>query len=705
MWNRGGMSSALERAQAHLSGRRLNKTTVVSKDHYPKRYVSKETTKTSGDAGYVDAIARRRNSSQISFHDLSDLSLSSEHSVSAYPNGISSKNLGRDAPPPENIGASGRSRFLKKAPPHATATSQPPAPQSCAQPVQSRYVTTSQRTSQSTALSRLALLENQIRNRKQARDAAPSANRTTSQDPLERTSPPILSSSELSMMGKRFLKKTKTTSPKPTVAVAVPIEKGPALVGMSLGGSGTGPPIMEASRRVSLDSDEEDMRRLLGGYVGSSEDSLEKEVPSQKLFTRSSQKVSLPPPLARRLSSVGVESRSPPSHPRHTAPSHSPCQAAGQHSPVAISTGCNSPVPSPSLSSLDARSTGRQARDIRRSQSPVSTHIEVCSLEDLFPVTPGSPMELYTKDMPSDKAISEKSVVSDEFKINILSLDDLAQVGTLGKSDKKKKTKNNVVKETDASPRSFTKAFSLGEPVLAEVSVLEYESDFESDIRTDRSSGTEISEHLGDKDVSGVSISRDQSFSETSQRDYKYSSVSEKDSEVLQQDDNRTADSFRSSCSSSLADTITQSGVMKTRPPNQKSMREAAVQTQLDGLTYTWSAGMATLGPAVGMSYVDPTPVASHTISAEAVEALSAYSPAVFALNDMLRHQLALTKHFVQASRHLHSSLLQSLGPADYTYTTLEDTKEFIRCHRPPKLTVEMAMEEVLQEMRDYHYI
>lgn len=30
---------------------------------------------------------------------------------------------------------------------------------------------------------------------------------------------------------------------------------------------------------------------------------------------------------------------------------------------------------------------------------------------------------------------------------------------------------------------------------------------------------------------------------------------------------------------------------------------------------------------------------------------------------------------------------------------------KFIRCNRPPKLTLEDALEEVLQEMRDYHYI
>lgn len=58
---------------------------------------------------------------------------------------------------------------------------------------------------------------------------------------------------------------------------------------------------------------------------------------------------------------------------------------------------------------------------------------------------------------------------------------------------------------------------------------------------------------------------------------------------------------------------------------------------------------------------------------------LTAYSPAIFALNDMLRQQLALTRSFIDSTRRHYKSVLESLGP-DYKYTTLQETKE-VRSH------------------------
>lgn len=56
--------------------------------------------------------------------------------------------------------------------------------------------------------------------------------------------------------------------------------------------------------------------------------------------------------------------------------------------------------------------------------------------------------------------------------------------------------------------------------------------------------------------------------------------------------------------------------------------------------------------------------------------ALSTFNPAEFALNELLKQQLAMTRRFIESSRHLHSSLMQSLEPPNYRYTTLEETME-----------------------------
>ncbi|XP_075997781.1 uncharacterized protein C19orf44 homolog isoform X4 [Genypterus blacodes] len=109
------------------------------------------------------------------------------------------------------------------------------------------------------------------------------------------------------------------------------------------------------------------------------------------------------------------------------------------------------------------------------------------------------------------------------------------------------------------------------------------------------------------------------------------------------------------------------------------------------------------LAPEVRQKYVDPSPIATY-VNAETVEALRAYNPAMFALNEMLRQQLALTRQFIERSRYLHFCLVESMGHPDYKYTNLEETMQHIRKHRAPKLTMEKALEEVQQEMRD-HYV
>ncbi|KAK9967164.1 hypothetical protein ABG768_001576 [Culter alburnus] len=575
MGSRGGArSSALDRAKAHLSGQRISNT-GISKDKRDMENSAKFT-----------SLAR-----QTHFQDLSDIP--------------PSQNENQDLAKSFVIG--GGSRFLKKTSKDATGDRLSSAPSKTPAGTD-EYKFIPQRSSQSTALSRLALIENRIRNQKSkdAHLAEPQETRLS-----------VQSSSDLSMTGSRFLKKVVSTPQEEKVS-GLNENKG---------------------RRVSLESDEQDMRRLLGDSFSLSESSLQNAVrqkspqPVKKIYKKSSEKSTVP-------------SAAPERHHRSLSPSSS-------------------------------RSESRMVRFLERSVSSETNHSEIRSLDDLFPVAAAP---------DSDDTLSEMSAVSDDFKLNVMTLDDLAPIPFAAAEISQEKKETHARKE-DRNKRSSN-------DISKEEDSAAYESDFESEIPSETPpSASEISERLTDE-------AKDASLASEAQ----YSSYR---SQVDNSDDDRTLSrsslsvsrhSDPSSRSSSSNATVTHG------PSPDRHVKEVAVQTQMDGFAYTWSSGRAAVGPSMGMTYVDPTPIASHTVSAEAIESLTAYSPAIFALNDMLRQQLALTRSFVDSTRRHYRSVLESLGP-DYKYTTLQDTKEFIRAHRPPKLSIEDALEEVLQEMQDYHCI
>lgn len=158
----------------------------------------------------------------------------------------------------------------------------------------------------------------------------------------------------------------------------------------------------------------------------------------------------------------------------------------------------------------------------------------------------------------------------------------------------------------------------------------------------------------------------------------------------------RAVEAWSESSSSLGPPTCTAPRGKGSRAAHRGLVKETAVQTLDCALTYPWTA--ASLAALEG-ACVDPAPIAGHVISADTLEALAAQRPAAVALQDLLRQQLTLTQKFIEASRHLHASLLRSLDAHSFHYHTLDDVREYIRRHRPPPLTMEDALREVRKEL------
>ncbi|XP_008295025.1 uncharacterized protein C19orf44 homolog [Stegastes partitus] len=706
MWKRGGRSSALDRAQALLSAKKSGRGGTQGSTQV---FVG----------GSIKARSAPSNTRNV-LSDLSDLSSASEHGANAARSANAEKNHGKegdsnkDFRPPSSLG--GGSRFLKKVPPPTNSSQSPVSRNQKQQVSEPRSMSSSLWSSQTTALNKLAEIKNRVRSRKPTQEQIrqetkpainPVSDSGISPRPPSTQSPEVpvplsaQSSSDQSPRGNRFLKNkavkaVESSNAAPAVApksADVDVRSRSRAANPVSPSEGLETKSARLTTGVSLESDEEDMKKLLGDSLDSTDYSFLRagRPPSakkmDKMFSRSGRRIqSTPPPaVAVRPSSPPASPRSPASPPRRSSPFRFTGQAQTHFSPSVLS-------PSPSPSPPERPGSSHKTDSPPPSLSSTFGRGEVLSLEELFPVGPGL----------DDPHSEMRSVSSEDFKINVMTLDDLVPdaIGFTAETPGEQRE----TKRAASVPGSTDRHQQLPKQ---EEEVLDYQSDFESESRTEtNNSASKVSEHLqgdGDGDEVASEVREDSDVSR-GRTDDDYSSSFSDTSGSRTSDRTRTSKSYsrsRDSRSSVSRGSWTSSQQSRRQASARKAVKEAAVQTQPDPLAYTWSTGVAALGPAVGLSYMNPTPAVSHTVSAEMVEAISTFNPDVFALNEMLKQQLALTRQFIESSRHLHSSLVKSLEPPNYRYTRLEDTMEYIRKHRPTRITTEEALEEVLREMRD----
>ncbi|XP_027758133.1 uncharacterized protein C19orf44 homolog isoform X2 [Empidonax traillii] len=414
------------------------------------------------------------------------------------------------------------------------------------------------------------------------------------------------------------------------------------------------------NQQLDLDSDEEEMRELMESSLG-----FRSGNGNQKVVVDGKNKTSGRPPLSHK----------------EIAPTESPKTSSfrNKDSQESVFSGVNSPAPSPTGRNLSRHTMRSSTKDntvkialpktgsTKQSQESLgSARSEIKSLDELF----------------SD-AEDPTSSSSNDFRLNILSLDDLApdipsEAAELKQEGKDtgmtQESNKDVVVEEDQGSSELTNTVTGGDA---------------------GKSGTEaeISEHLSGASTDSPGHKEDSLDQDERTLNSEYSEDFE--SSLSPPDRGGGAEGHPEGHPTSA------SSPLGTRERHKRghrvTVRETGVQTAEPPFSYCWAKAnpSAVLSPPVGTGYVDPVPVASHVISMDAVEALTAYSPSVLVLHSMCKQHLLLTQSFVENVQHLHSALVESLEHEKFHYHSLEEAKEYIKNHKPPPLTLEQALEEI----------
>ncbi|XP_009866933.1 PREDICTED: uncharacterized protein C19orf44 homolog, partial [Apaloderma vittatum] len=527
----------------------------------------------------------------------------------------------------------------------------------------------------SSALRKVAQLESKIMNRKKQMELQ---NTDVSQKLLDEELSSA-SSHEHSARGKRYLKSHAAASGSRTLGNAGSKEEE----------SIRGPkPNVTVKEQLGLDSDEEEMRELMGSSLEfSSGNKNRKVVVSDSKRGGKSKTPGTQSSFHKEISPTGV-------------PKTSFCSKDSEKN---VFGRVNSPTPSPasrnpsvghntrsqSLSSSVRDNTMKitlpRTGNTKQSQASLaSDRSEIKSLDELF-----------SKASDAEDSISSSS---HDFRLNILSLDDLAPDITSEAELKQKETDIQITQDSNRNPKKDAFLVEKDPPSHKMTSAVTGVNDVsEGDIEKPVTEG-EISEHL-----SGVSADFPQGKQDYLDHDDKtlnseYSEDFERSSSTTDRESaSKTSEERSESCTYSRKHSFASSPPLFTRGRRERGHRVTVKETAVQTADPPWATtnASAVLDPPVGNSYVDPVPIASHVVSTDAVEALTAYSPSVLVLNSMLKQHLLLTQQFVENIHHLHLSLVASLEKEKFHYHTLEEAKEYIKNHKSPPLTLEQAREEI----------
>ena len=101
------------------------------------------------------------------------------------------------------------------------------------------------------------------------------------------------------------------------------------------------------------------------------------------------------------------------------------------------------------------------------------------------------------------------------------------------------------------------------------------------------------------------------------------------------------------------------------------------------------------LDRGIAPKYLDPSPIAATVVDQEALEAVTSYNPAMIALNDLLRHQIQLTRQYIDNSWRLYRAYAEPEAKGTHRYTTLKGTIKYMKKNAPSVISYEEALRQV----------